>query len=132
MSSDDVVHDYEWEKHKFSVETELKERELQLSKDRLRAETRRNFLIGALIPIVVALMTALPTYINSLNQQELQQMTFEAQLIMDSIRTGDADQAAVNLKFLVESGLLSGETGSQVKQYLENRALGTGRVLPAE
>lgn len=130
MPRDDVLPDDEWEKHKFSVETELKERELRLSADRLRADNRRNILIGALVPIVIGLMTAVPTYINSLNQQALQKANFEAQLITDSVRTGDPDQAAMNLAFLVQSGLLSGEVASRVEEYLQERLPGTGRALP--
>ena len=83
-----------------------------------------------LVPIVVALMTAVPTYINSLNQQALQKAAFEAQLITESVKTGHPDQAAVNLSFLVESGLLSGETALRVRAYLKERLPGTGRALP--
>lgn len=131
MASDDVAPNFEWEKHKFAVETQLKERELQLATDRLRAESLRNILIGALVPIVVALMTGVPTYINSLNQQALQKATFEAQLIIDSVKTGDPDQAAVNLAFLVQSGLLSGQTATRVENYLKTRKPKEGRFLPA-
>jgi hypothetical protein len=66
-----------------------------------------------------------------LNQQTLQKATFEAQLITDSVKTGDPDQAAVNLEFLVQSGLLSGDTGVRVREYLERRQPETGRALPA-
>lgn len=131
MASDDVAPNSEWEKHKFDVETRLKERELQLATDRLRVESHRNILIGALVPIVIALMTAVPTYINSLNQQALQKATFEAQLIIDSVKTGDPNQAAENLAFLVRSGLLSGDTATRVEKYLQTRKPGTGRALPA-
>jgi hypothetical protein len=130
MTSHDVAQDPDWAKHKFEVETQLKQRELQLAADRLRVENRRNILISALVPIVVALMTAVPTYLNSLNQQALQKAAFEAQLITDSVRTGNPDQAAQNLEFLVQSGLLSGETATRVASYLQTRQPGTGRALP--
>lgn len=130
MTSHDVAQDPDWAKHKFEVETQLKQRELQLAADRLRVENRRNILISALVPIVVALMTGVPTYLNSLNQQALQKAAFEAQLITDSVRTGNPDQAAQNLEFLVQSGLLSGETATRVAAYLQTRQPGTGRALP--
>ena len=127
MANEDVS---EWEKHKFSVETKLKERELELSKERLKVENRRNVLITALVPIVVALMSAVPAYVNSRTEHSLQEAAFEAQLITDSMRTGDPDQAAANLAFLVEAGLLSDDTGSKLAVYLAQRQQGTGRALP--
>ncbi len=131
MANDDGLTGTEWERHKFSVEMELRERGLRLSENRLKADTRRIILISALVPIVVTLMTAVPTYLNSLNQQALQEAAFEAQSITESIRTGDPNQAAVNLAFLVESGLLFGNTGSRIEQDLNFREPGTGRALPS-
>ncbi|WP_152912608.1 hypothetical protein [Candidatus Rhodobacter oscarellae] len=122
----------EWERYKFETEAGLREREVKISHDRLIIEGRRNVMLGMLVPIVVALMTAVPAYINSINQQNLQQSTFEANLITESVRTGDPDQAATNLKFLVEAGLLSGKTADRVGRYLETRVPGEGRVLPAD
>lgn len=132
MDERDITSSTAWEREKFEIETRLKERELQLSANRLKTENRRNILIGALVPIVVALMTAVPAYINSLNQQALQKATFEAQLITESVKTGNPDQAAVNLEFLVQSGLLSGDTAERVREYLDNRKPGKGRALPSQ
>lgn len=122
----------EWEKYKFETEARLKERELGISQLRLANESRRNVLIGVLVPIVVTLMTAVPAYINSQNQQILQQATFEANLITESVKTGDPDQAAVNLAFLIDAGLLSSRTEERIAEYLNNRLPGTGRALPAD
>lgn len=130
MDNEGFATGSEWEQKKFDIETRLKERELHLAAERLKTENRRNILIGMLVPIVVALMTAIPTYINSLNQQALQKAAFEAQLITESVKTGDPDQAAINLEFLVKSGLLSGETAVRVRAYLEERKPGSGRTLP--
>lgn len=132
MASHEIAQDSDWGKHRFDVEIQLKRKELQLAADRLKIENRRNLLIGALVPIVVALMTAVPAQLNSLNQQALQKATFEAQLITDSVKTGSPDQAAENLAFLVESGLLSGETATRVSSYLEKRPAGKGRALPSQ
>jgi len=120
----------DWSRRRFEVETELKYRELAVAEKRLKADNRRNILISALVPIAVTLMTGVPAYLNAANQQALQRAAFEAQLITDSVRTGDPDQAAVNLGFLVRSGLLAGETGERVAQYLAERQPGTGRMLP--
>jgi beta-lactamase regulating signal transducer with metallopeptidase domain len=61
MDSNDVAPVSAWEQRRFDVETQLKERELQLTAERLKTENRRNILIGALVPIVIAIMTAVPT-----------------------------------------------------------------------
>ena len=121
-----------WEEKKFWREMELREKELQVAELRLRSDNRRNLLIGALVPIVVALMTVLPSHLNSKNQQAMQRLTFEANLIMESIKTGDPDQAAENLQFLTQSGLLTGQTASQIDKFLRLRRPGSGggRVLP--
>lgn len=121
-----------WEEKKFLKEMELRERELVVAELRLKSDNRRNLLIGALVPIIVALMTILPSYLNSKNQQAMQRATFEANLIMESIKTGDPDQAAENLKFLTQSGLLTGQTASQIEDFLVSRrpGSGVGRALP--
>ena len=121
-----------WEREKFAAETELKDRELRLSERRLTAETHRNVLIGVLVPITLAIVTALPAYLNSQNQQALQRANFEAQLITESVRTGDPDQAAANLSFLADIGLLSDATASRLREYLVKRSPGSGRALPAQ
>lgn len=121
-----------WEEKKFWREMELRERELQVAELRLKSDNRRNLLIGALVPILVALMTVLPSHLNSKNQQTMQRLSFEANLIMESIKTGDPDQAAENLKFLTQSGLLTGQTASKINNFIRLRMpdSGVGRVLP--
>jgi hypothetical protein len=47
------------------------------------------------------------------------------------IKTNDADKAAGNLKFLVESGLIANEERRrQIEHYLAKRKPGTGTTLP--
>ncbi len=131
MTDNEQLSQQAWDRKKFSLELDLRERELKVAQDRLKIETRRNILIGALVPIVLAFMTANPAYINSVNQQALKKLEFEAQLITSSIKTGNPDQAAVNLKFMVDAGLLAGPTAERVSAYLKNRKPRQGRSLPA-
>lgn len=42
----------------------------------------------------------------SRNSEKLEHLKFEGELIMDAIRTGDANKKAENIEFLVQSGLL--------------------------
>jgi hypothetical protein len=62
-------------------------------------------------------------------QMQLEQLKMEIQLVMDAIRTGDADAAARNLSFLVQAGLVN-HTAPRLTQYLANRPTGVGAILP--
>jgi hypothetical protein len=60
-------------------------------------------------------------------QTALEELKFQANLITESIKTGNhPDQAAANLQFLVNTGLLSGTLGEKVRTYLEIRHPGEG------
>jgi len=120
----------EWERERFLKETALREQELSISHKRLRAEIVRNVIIGALVPITLATMTALPSYLSAKSERALQKAKLESELIVQSVRTGDPDQAATNLAFLVDTGLIAGQTGQLIQRYLKRRQPGTGRALP--
>jgi hypothetical protein len=61
--------------------------------------------------------------------READERKFEANLITDAVQAGDADQAATNLKFLVDTGLLRGELAIRVRNYVQNRQSGSpGKV----
>ena len=118
-----------WERHKFETENRLREREIELSYAKLKAEGRRNIMIGAMVPIILAIVTALPAYQQSIRDRLLKQAEFEAALITNFVQASDAEQAKRNLWFLVQTGLVEGATGSSLRNYLETNTSG-GRVLP--
>jgi hypothetical protein len=62
---------------------------------------------------------------------KLERLKFESQLILAVVRTGNPDQAATNLEFLVDTGLVQ-DTAPNLRQYLRNRPAGQGKVLPNE
>jgi hypothetical protein len=55
---------------------------------------------------------------------------FEADLIVQAARTDNPDQAAENLKFWLSTGLVKGELGARVFEYLANRSSGGGLAKP--
>jgi hypothetical protein len=57
-------------------------------------------------------------------QREADERKFEANLITEAVKAKDADQAATNLKFLVDTGLLKGELRLRSMTYLQNRQPG--------
>jgi hypothetical protein len=74
---------------------------------------------------------AVDTQIQSAQLQALaDQRKFEANLITESVRTGDPDQAATNLQFLIQAGLLTGDVAKRIQDYLTHRMPGKGRALP--
>jgi hypothetical protein len=63
-------------------------------------------------------------------QAELDFRKFQSSLILDSVRPSDTDKAAGNLQFLIQAGLLTGETARQMEAYLTARKPGQGKALP--
>jgi hypothetical protein len=56
----------------------------------------------------------------------------EAGRILEMIKTGEPDKAASNLKFLIDTGLISNKQRvAQIQGYLSTRQPGTGPFLPA-
>jgi hypothetical protein len=55
---------------------------------------------------------------------------FEADLVIEAAKTDYPDQAAQNLNFWLNSGLLSGELAARVRMYLEKRLPGEGLAKP--
>jgi len=64
-------------------------------------------------------------------QADLERRRFEGDLILNSVKTGDPDHAATNLSFLLDTGLLTGDTAKGIRAYLADRKPGEGRALPA-
>jgi hypothetical protein len=61
---------------------------------------------------------------------QLEQGKAEATRILEMIKTSDADKAAENLKFLVDSGLVGdGPLNTKIRSFLADRKPGTGPVL---
>jgi hypothetical protein len=61
--------------------------------------------------------------------RELQELKTESDMILEVVRTYDPDQAATNLQFLVEAGLVP-TTAPRLVEYLKNRPKGIGKVRP--
>ena len=57
-------------------------------------------------------------------------LTERNQLIMEAIRTGSPDQAAQNLMFLVDAGLIHGDSAKALRAFLARHAPGQGAKPP--
>ncbi|HEX2478537.1 MAG TPA: hypothetical protein VHK45_04610, partial [Geminicoccaceae bacterium] len=60
---------------------------------------------------------------------EVQRLKYQQDLVLEAMRTGDPDQAAENLRFLLDAGFLT-ENASAIREYLTKRPPKTGRALP--
>jgi GH24 family phage-related lysozyme (muramidase)/Skp family chaperone for outer membrane proteins len=120
-------------------EVAVKERELQhktdeLAHERAKQETSRwtNPLVIAVAAAAVAAMgNAFVSYQNDLAQRNLQATQGEQARILAMIQTPNPDQAATNLKFLLDSGLVTDSgTTARLRSYLKDRKPGQGAALP--
>jgi len=96
-------------------EFKLKERdqqnrdnELRLKERELRSSTWRSPLVVAIFAAAVAASgNAFVVWLNAQSQRELDNSKAESARILEMIKTDDPQRAAVNLAFLLKSGLIS-------------------------
>ena len=116
----------DWEKEKFEREFTLRQAELEIERRKLAAERNRAILVGVLVPISLAVITGVPAIINGMQERNAQRATFEASLIIDAISIAEPAQAAINLGFLVDAGLITGSTAENLSEYLGSVQQGPG------
>lgn len=146
-SANRIDDDAPSEREKWSAEHSLKERECELK------ERAHELLIKEMdikmqehrdgrwrSPVVVALFAAaagalgnaLVTLTNGSEQRALEAEKSEQTRVLEMIKTGDADRAAENLRFLIDTGLLTNPTSvAKLQQFLDQRKAGSGPTLPA-
>jgi hypothetical protein len=119
-------------------EMELKEREQQSREEELkvkREESRRSRWSNPLIIAIAAAAGAAFTNIyvawhTSREQHILEREKAEATRVLEVLKAGDPDKVAINLEFLLDSGLNSDPQG-KLKAFLATRKRGEGPALPA-
>jgi hypothetical protein len=97
-------------------------------------------VVAAAIAALVTVSTGVMSYVVSGHQkqietqkavadQHLQQLKAESDMILQVVKTNNPDQAATNLQFLVDAGLVP-LTELKLVQYLGSRLPHTGKFLP--
>ena len=135
------------EREKWTAEQRFRERELTLAEgsaqraqEELDLKTREHAASGWKNPVVVAILAAtvaglgnaIVAYTNGRLQRDLEVTKAEHARMLEMIKTGDADKAAENLKFLVDTGLISDpDVLKKLEDFLETRQEGRGPALPA-
>lgn len=113
-------------------ELSIKERDLDLRRqEATRSRWSTPLGLAILGAILAALGTVLTTYLTGVSQQNLEEKTAESQRILEMIRNpgGSPDKAADNLRFLVDTKLISPERQKEIQAYLDNRKPGQGAAL---
>lgn len=122
------------------MEVALREREVGVKEAELELKRKEHASAGWRSPLVIAVLAAAlgalgNAYVTSINaslQRELEDQKAEQQRLLEAIKTGDPDGAAVNLQFMLDAGLISEpKRVKKLREFLASREPGTGPVLPA-
>ncbi|KNH29495.1 hypothetical protein ACS77_02100 [Pseudomonas syringae] len=139
--SPDSLEREKWEAEKAFREREVVIKERQLIADETELELKRTELASSSWrnPLVVAIMAAtvaatgnaVVSVLNGFSQRNLEEQKSEQARILEMIKTGSADKAAENLKFLLEAGLIADSVrAGKIREFLSKREPGEGPTLP--
>jgi hypothetical protein len=124
-------------------EVSIKEKSLDLQEKEARRSRWSSPLVLAVVgAALAALGNAVVTYYSGVSQRELesrktadaqalQENLAESQRILEMIKTGSPDKAAENLRFLLETKLVSPTRQKDIASYLRTRKKGEGAALSA-
>lgn len=132
----------DWERYKWQAEYELKLRELALKeKEQQRSRWSNPLVVGIFAAAVAGVFSAAVALLNGWQEADLakakatqsqraEETRSEGDRILEMIKTGDTGNAARNLKFLIDTGLIAEPSRvKQIEAYLEKP--GSIPVLPA-
>ena len=109
----------EFDRERWLGEYELRKREIEIKeRDQSRSRWSSPVVLAVLAAAIAGFGNAAATWLNGMEQRNLEAVKAEQAKIMEEteaegarilevIKTGNADKAAANLKFLVETGLIS-------------------------
>jgi hypothetical protein len=133
-----------FDREKWETERQLRERELALKEREQQLSSWTNPLTVAVAVAALAWVgNVIATWWNGRLQRvqekeradqtlRLEESKAESERILEMIKTGDPGNAATNLKFLLDAGLLaSAERVSKIREYLQKTPLSSGPALPA-
>jgi hypothetical protein len=130
----------EFEREKWRGEYELRKRDIELKeRDASRSRWSSPLVLAVLAAAIAALGNAAAIWLTGIAQRNLEttkteqariieESKAEAARILEIIKTGnDPEKAAVNLKFLVDAGLISdADRRKNIQNFLAHRPAGAG------
>jgi hypothetical protein len=133
----------EFEHEKWLADHELRKREIALKeREASRSRWSSPLAIAIFAAAAAGIGNAAATWLTGVQQrrlesekseqvQRIEETKAEGARILQMITTGDPDKAAVNLKFLLDAGLISdADRRKNIQAFLDNRAAGQGPTLP--
>ena len=122
-----------FEREKWAAEMELRRRDLDIRDAELRRSQWSNPLIIAIFTAAAAAVGNLGvTLANGRSAASLETIKAEQALVLESIKADSAERVAINLGFLVDTGLISNETrAAAIRRYLSGRSPAQLPFLPS-
>ena len=112
-------------------ELDLKERDLQARREELRAARLWNPLVVAIVGATLAAIANVAlNWTTAQQQRELEILKNEHAVILEGLRAKTPDQAATNLAFILNAGLVkNAELATFVNSFIQKRSPGTGPLI---
>ncbi len=122
-----------FEREKWAAEMELRRRDLDIRDAELRRSQWSSPLIIAIFTAAAAAVGNLGvTLANGRSAASLETIKAEQALVLESIKADSAERVAINLGFLVDTGLISNETrAAAIRRYLSGRSPAQLPFLPS-
>ena len=138
---DDTFEHEKWEAEKAFREREvvIKERDLDAREAEIDLKRKEHAVSKWSNPLIVAILAAsiaaisstAVALVNGIYSRQVDRQRSEEERILEMIKTGNADKAAENLRFLLSAGLITDpSTRSSLETFLNKRKAGSGPVLP--
>ena len=138
---DDTFEHEKWEAEKAFREREvvIKERDLDAREAEIDLKRKEHAVSQWSNPLIVAILAAsiaaisstAVALVNGICSRQVDRQRSEEERILEMIKTGNADKAAENLRFLLSAGLITDpSTRSSLETFLNKRKAGSGPVLP--
>lgn len=124
---------FEFEREKWRADLDMRAREIAVKEHEQAKSSWRNPLVVAIMAAAAAAGgNAVVAVINGTQQVTLENSKAESTRILEMIKTGSQNDAAQNLAFLLQSGLIGDpDRRTKIEQFLKDRKPGAGPALPA-
>jgi hypothetical protein len=110
--------DTQLDERKFAQETADKQRELDIREREVAVKERDQKTTRWSSPILIGVLAAIAgvtgsvvTFLNNNHNLALEKQRAQSTMLIDAIKTGDAEQACTNLLFLISSGFIEDKDG---------------------
>jgi flagellar biosynthesis/type III secretory pathway M-ring protein FliF/YscJ len=129
------IEKFQFEQNKWAQELQVRYATLAVEKQKAIYATVSGAAAAAVITAIIGLSGTIAVKI--IEEKKIALATHQAQLdretklILEAVKTGNPDQAAFNLKFFIDFGLIRDPVlTKELQEYLKNRPPSSGPTLP--